>query len=80
MCVSKVTRALLVRGHSLSASFVDKFFELFDDAEVSWDAARALGAIVSSDKILTKRNHAIIKVRIPVYTSRREDSGGACLL
>ena len=42
---------------------VDRLIELFDDESVSWDAARALGRIPGEDKILTKRNHAIIKVR-----------------
>ncbi|KAH8075854.1 ARM repeat-containing protein [Cristinia sonorae] len=59
---SHITRALLVRGHALFASFTDKLFELFEDTEISWDAARALGSIVATDKILTKRNHAVVKM------------------
>lgn len=51
-----------MRGHALSSSFTDKLFELFEDPDVSWDAARALGSIVASDKVMTKRNHAVIKV------------------
>ena len=42
---------------------VDRLIELFDDESVSWDAARAVGRIPGEDKVLTKRNHAIIKVR-----------------
>jgi len=59
---AEITRALLVRAHPLSTSFTDKLFELFEDAEVSWDAARALGNIVAPDKALTKRNHAVVKM------------------
>ncbi len=52
----------MVRGHSRAFSFVDKLFELFGDADVGWDAARAIGQVGTADKELTKRNHAIIKV------------------
>ena len=44
-------------------SFVDRLFGLFEDEEVSWDAARAVGQIVAADPILTKKNHAVIRVR-----------------
>ena len=46
---------------------VDRLFELFDDESVSWDAARALGRIPGTDKVLTKRNHAVLKVKKPTY-------------
>ncbi|KAI9444495.1 ARM repeat-containing protein [Lactarius indigo] len=45
-----ISRALLVRGHPKALLF------LFGDADVGWDAARAIG------QGLTKRNHAIIKI------------------
>ncbi|EMD39279.1 hypothetical protein CERSUDRAFT_82017 [Gelatoporia subvermispora B] len=62
-----VTKALLVRGDPLAMQHTDKLFELFNDTDVNWDAARALGFIVASDKILTKRNHAVIKM---LYSQR----------
>ena len=46
-------------------SFVDRLFGLFEDEEVSWDAARAVGQIVAADPVLTKKNHAVIRVRTP---------------
>ena len=58
----QVSRALLVRGHPRALSFVDRLFELFGDADVGWDAARAIGQVGTVDNVLTKRNHAIIKV------------------
>jgi len=42
--------------------FVDCLFEVLDDQNVGWDAARAIGEIGGPDKILTKRNHANIKI------------------
>ncbi len=43
---------------------VDRLFELFDDDKVNWDAARAIGLIPGPDKILTKKNHAVTRVRL----------------
>jgi len=42
--------------------FVDRLFEVLGDEQIGWDAARGIGEIGSTDKILTKRNHAIIRV------------------
>jgi DNA repair/transcription protein MET18/MMS19 len=30
--------------------------------DVGWDAARAIGQVGTADNVLTKRNHAVIKV------------------
>ncbi|KAI0352164.1 ARM repeat-containing protein [Trametes cingulata] len=57
-----LTKALLVRGHPAAMANVDRLCELFDDENVSWDAARAVGRIPGPDKILTKKNHAVIKI------------------
>lgn len=57
-----ITKALLIRNDAAAARNIDKLFGLLDDAEVSWDAARAIGSVVATDKILTKRNHAVIKI------------------
>ncbi|OSX64436.1 hypothetical protein POSPLADRAFT_1065586 [Postia placenta MAD-698-R-SB12] len=56
-----ITKALLIRNDAAAARNIDKLLGLLDDAEVSWDAARAIGSVVATDKILTKRNHAVIK-------------------
>ncbi|CCM00251.1 uncharacterized protein FIBRA_02280 [Fibroporia radiculosa] len=57
-----MTKALLVRGDAAATNYVNRLFELFDDAEISWDAARGVGSAIGTDKVLTKRNHAVIKV------------------
>lgn len=59
----QLTKALLVRGHPMSAKYTDKLFELFDDPNVGWDAARAIGKVPRKDKVLTKQNHAVVRVR-----------------
>lgn len=63
----QVSKALLVRGHPTAMAGVDRLFELFDDDKVNWDAARAIGLIPGPDKILTKKNHAVTRVALPVY-------------
>ena len=55
----------MVRKHPEALPFVNRLFELFDDTEVGWDAACAIGQAGTVDKVLTKRNHAVIKVRFP---------------
>ncbi|KAI0686671.1 ARM repeat-containing protein [Cytidiella melzeri] len=56
------TKGLLIRGHPLAQSCADRLFELFGDGSVSWAAARAIGEIVRQDTVLTKKNHAIVKL------------------
>jgi DNA repair/transcription protein MET18/MMS19 len=42
--------------------FVDALFEAVKDDEIGWTAARAIGEIAAADAVLTKKNHAIVKV------------------
>jgi hypothetical protein len=44
--------------------FVDRLFEILGDNHVGWNAARGIGEICSADTVLTKRNHARIKVNM----------------
>jgi DNA repair/transcription protein MET18/MMS19 len=67
---SQISRSLLVRNHPQALPFVSRLFELFSDIEVEWDAARAIGQIGTADKVLTKRNHAVIKVIFSRILSR----------
>ena len=53
----------MIRNHPEALPFVNRLFDLFDDTEVGWDSARAIGQAGTVDKVLTKRNHAVIKVR-----------------
>jgi DNA repair/transcription protein MET18/MMS19 len=58
----------VVQSHLLAAKFTDRLFETFDDADISWDAAKAIGDIAGSDLILTRQNHAIVKVELSPHT------------
>ena len=44
-------------------SFSERLYDLLKDKEIGWEAAKALGEIVESDAILTKANHADVKVK-----------------
>lgn len=57
-----ISRALTVRNHRLAPHFTARVFEAFSDETISWNAAKAIGEIAAVDPILTKRNHAVIKV------------------
>ena len=60
--MGQLLKALLVRGHAKAMQNVDRLLVLFDDEHVSWDAARAVGRIPGTDKVLTKKNHAVLRV------------------
>lgn len=51
-----------MRNHPKAMPFVERLFELFDDDTISWDAASAVGVAVASDRVLTKKNHSVIRV------------------
>jgi DNA repair/transcription protein MET18/MMS19 len=60
----QISKAVLVRNHPDFSRISDRFFEVFGGEEISWDAARAIGELGGGDNILTRRNHAVIKVLI----------------
>lgn len=43
-------------------TYAERLYDAFGDGKIGWDAAKALGEIVGSDTVLTKANHADIKV------------------
>jgi len=43
-------------------NFTECLYERLGEETIGWDAARAIGEIPSPDKVLTKANHADIKV------------------
>ena len=44
-------------------NFAERLYEAFDDdASISWEAAKAIGETPKADSILTKANHAEVKV------------------
>jgi DNA repair/transcription protein MET18/MMS19 len=47
---------------------IDRMFEVFDDEDIDWIAAKALGDICRSDIVFTKSNYAVIKVRMHQLT------------
>jgi len=62
----QISKAVLVRNHPDFTRIFERLFEVFDIEEISWDAARAIGELGGSDTILTKRNHAVIKVSVHI--------------
>ncbi|KAI0310724.1 ARM repeat-containing protein [Amylostereum chailletii] len=66
-----IAKGLVVRNHPQAAVFVDRLFELFDDESTSWDAARAIGKIIATNRVLTKSNHAVLKI---LYAQRYSNS------
>ncbi|KJA28181.1 hypothetical protein HYPSUDRAFT_130307 [Hypholoma sublateritium FD-334 SS-4] len=57
-----ISKALLVRKHPLALTFTERLYDAFGDESIGWEASKAVGEIVSADAILTKANHAEIKV------------------
>lgn len=43
--------------------FRDALFETVKDEVIGWTAAKAIGEVVAVDSVLTKKNHANVKVR-----------------
>jgi DNA repair/transcription protein MET18/MMS19 len=58
----QITRALLIRNHVDATIQVEMLFTLFDDQDLAWDVARAVGQIATVEDVLTKRNHAVLRV------------------
>ena len=59
----KICRALLVRNHPSALPLIRKLFGLFDDEEINWDAAKAMGTSGSGGgQLLIKRFHATVRV------------------
>jgi len=68
--VAQLSKALLVRNHPFATQFTDCLFEVFDDKNISWDAAKAIGKIGGTDAVLTKQNHAVIRVSVVISRHR----------
>lgn len=47
--------------------FTERLYEAFGDESISWEAAKAIGDVASPDTVLTKANHAEIKVGYTVH-------------
>ncbi|KAJ6480892.1 ARM repeat-containing protein [Mycena sanguinolenta] len=56
-----ICKALLVRNHPLALPLIHRLFDVFGDAMIGADAAKAIGEIAASDGVLTKKNAAIVK-------------------
>ncbi|KAJ7314418.1 ARM repeat-containing protein [Mycena albidolilacea] len=54
-------KALLVRSHPRALPAIDRLFEVFGDATIGTDAAKAFGDIAAADGVLTKRNAAVVR-------------------
>jgi len=54
-------------------TFSERLYDLLKDKDVGWEAAKAFGDIVESDTILTKDNHANVKVMCLFVTNSITD-------
>ncbi|KAJ7879223.1 ARM repeat-containing protein [Mycena olivaceomarginata] len=54
-------KALLVRSHARALPAINRLFDVFGDATVGTDAAKAFGDIAAADGVLTKRNAAVVR-------------------
>jgi DNA repair/transcription protein MET18/MMS19 len=61
---ARVANALIARNHKTALSYAERLFTLFGDADadVVAEAARAIGDIPATNVVLTKANHAVIRV------------------
>ncbi|SJL03979.1 uncharacterized protein ARMOST_07336 [Armillaria ostoyae] len=57
-----ICKALLVQSHPLTLDFADRLFGVFGDESIGWDAAKAIGQVVEPGDVLSKSNHAVIKI------------------
>ncbi|KAK0501497.1 ARM repeat-containing protein [Armillaria luteobubalina] len=57
-----IYKALLVQSHPLTLDFADRLFGVFGDKNIGWDAAKAIGQVVEPGDVLSKSNHAVIKI------------------
>ncbi|KAJ3521011.1 hypothetical protein NMY22_g12497 [Coprinellus aureogranulatus] len=57
-----VTKALLVRNHPRAIEFSQRLFTVFHDTSINWDAAKGVGLIPGHDDVLTKENHAVMRI------------------
>ncbi|KAK0188708.1 ARM repeat-containing protein [Armillaria mellea] len=55
-------KALLVQSHPLTLDFADRLFGVFGDESIGGDAAKAIGQVVEPGDVLSKSNHAVIKI------------------
>ena len=69
-----MTKALLIRTHALCTQFTDRLFELFAEEGINWHTAKTFGDIVSVDEVLTKKNHAVVKVETSLATLSKQRS------
>ncbi|KAK1236424.1 hypothetical protein PQX77_000328, partial [Marasmius sp. AFHP31] len=54
----------------MCTQFTDRLFELFAEEEINWHAAKTFGDVVSVDKVLAKKNRAVVKI---LHTQRFVD-------
>ncbi|KAF5355338.1 hypothetical protein D9758_006078 [Tetrapyrgos nigripes] len=57
-----ISKALLTANRSLSSQYTNRLFEVFGDERINWVAAKGFGNTVSANHVLTKQNHAVIKL------------------
>jgi DNA repair/transcription protein MET18/MMS19 len=63
---ARISKALVVRNYKPAVSYAERLFILFGDAheEIAAEAARAIGEVPATSEVLSKANHAIIRVSL----------------
>jgi hypothetical protein len=57
-------KGLFFGGHSKAVEYISSFFELFGDDALASTAAKCLGDVMSSDKTVSKKHHAVVRVSL----------------
>ena len=66
----QILRGLLARNHPDGIQGIERLFTVFDDPQVSWDAARGIGELAKGGQdILVKDNFCVIRVSAVVTLS-----------
>jgi hypothetical protein len=60
-------KGLFFGGHSKAAEYITLLFGLFGDDHLASTAAKCLGDIVASDKTVSKKHHAVVKVSLLLW-------------
>jgi len=59
----QILRGLLARNHPDVNQGIERLFTVFNDSQVSWDAARGIGELAKGGQdILVKDNFCVIRV------------------
>lgn len=64
-----------MRSHPRALPAIDRLFDVFGDATIGTDAAKAFGDIAAADGVFTKRHAAVVRVRLRLRCAMCEKRG-----